>query len=236
MSEGMASIAATRAQLLANRAAGRLSAVLGIEGGHALEGRVERVAALFERGVRFMSLTHLANNELGGTSTRFHGNRPLTDLGRQVLEAMAAAGMSLDLAHASPAMLPDLLAYRGPIFISHTGVSAATRLWRNVGDEVLKGLADKGGVVGIIFAPQYVGGRALSNVVRHVVHALKVMGEDGVVLGSDFDGMIRLADGLADARDLPKVAQALLAEGLPEAVVNKVCAGNLEAFFERTLP
>jgi len=235
-SEGAASIAATRAQLAANREAGRLSAVLGIEGAHALEGQVDRVAALFERGVGFLSLTHLANNELGGTSTRFHGNRPLTDLGRQVLEAMAAAGMSLDLAHASPAMLPELLTYRGPIFISHTGVSAATRLWRNVGDEVLSAIAAKGGVVGIIFAPQYVGGRALSHVVKHVVHAVKVMGEEGVVLGSDFDGMIRLADGIGDARDLPKVAAALLAAGLPERVVDKVCYRNLDGFFDRTLP
>jgi membrane dipeptidase len=235
-SSGAASIAGTRAQLIANQAAGRLSAVVGVEGAHALEGKVERVQALFERGVRFLSLTHLANNELGGTSSRFHGNRPVTPLGREVLEAMASAGMSLDLSHASPAMLPELLAYRGGVFISHTGVSGVKPLWRNVGDEVLKAVADRGGVVGILFAPGYLGGRSLTQLVRHLRHALQVMGEDGVALGSDFDGLVRLSDGLHDARDLPKVAQALLEAKVSEAVVDKVCFQNLHRFFARTLP
>jgi membrane dipeptidase len=235
-SEGTVSIAGTRAQLLANQAAQRLSAVVGIEGAHALEGKAERVQELWERGVRFMSLTHLANNELGGTSTRFHGDRPLTPLGRAVLEAMAAAGMSLDLAHAAPAMLPDLLAYRGPVFISHTGVAGVKPLWRNVGDEVLRTLAGRGGVVGIIFAPRFLGARSLAQLVRHLTHAVQVMGEDAVTLGSDFDGMIRLADGLDDARDLPRIAQALLEAGQPERVVDKLCYQNLHAFFARTLP
>jgi membrane dipeptidase len=132
-SNGLASIAGTSAQLEANLAAGRLSAVLGIEGGHALEGRPERVAQLMERGVRFMSLSHLKNNDLGGTSTPLFGNRPLSALGSQVLEAMASVGMALDVAHASKAMLPRLLEYPGAIFCSHTGVAGVKPMWRNLG-------------------------------------------------------------------------------------------------------
>ena len=147
--------------------------MLGIEGGHAIEGKVERVKELYERGVRFMSLSHLANNELGGTSTPLFGNRPLTALGRDVLDAMAEAGMVLDVAHASPAMLTELLAHRIRPFCSHAGVKGVTNMWRNLSDEVLKAIADKGGVVGVIFAPQFLGGRQFEDVAKHLEHAVQ---------------------------------------------------------------
>jgi membrane dipeptidase len=234
-SKGQASIAGTGEQLEANLKEGRLSAVLGIEGGHALEGKPERVAELVERGVRFMSLSHLSNNELGGTSTPLFGNKPLTPLGHQVLDAMAGAGMALDLAHASPAMLPTLLDFKGPLFCSHAGISGAKAMWRNLTDETLKKVASRGGVVGVIFAPQFLGGRSVNDLVRHVRHALDVMGEDGVAFGSDFDGMIPLPQGMRDVRDLPKVTAALLDGGLPVRVVEKVLGENFRRFFREGL-
>ena len=214
-SNGGASIAATAVQLESNLGTGKLSAVIGIEGGHALGGRVERVAELYARGVRFMSLSHLSNNELGGTSTPFFGNKPFTPHGREVLDAMGEVG-------ARP-------------FCSHAGVQGATPIWRNLADETCRAIADKGGVVGIIFAPQFLGGRTLKHVVRHVAHALEVMGEDGVALGSDFDGMIPLPQGMRDVRDLPKLTVALLEQGLPVRVVEKVLGENYRRFFGETL-
>lgn len=235
-SKGEASIAATASQLEENLKAERLSAVIGIEGGHALQGQVERVQELHARGVRFMSLSHLSNNELGGTSTPLFGNRPLTPHGRDVLDAMGEVGMLLDVAHASPAMLPELLAHpKARPFCSHAGVQGATKHWRNLSDEVCKAIADKGGVVGIIFAPQFIGGRTLGHVVRHVEHAVKVMGEDGVAFGSDFDGMIPLPRGMRDVRDLPKLTAALLEAGMPIRVVEKVLGENYRRFFNETL-
>lgn len=235
-SKGTASIAATSAQLEKNLTDGRLSAVLGIEGGHALKGKVERVKELYARGVRFMSLSHLSNNELGGTSTPLFGNKPLTPHGRDVLDALGEVGMLLDVAHASPAMLPQLLAHpKARPFCSHAGVQGATPHWRNLSDETCKAIADKGGVVGIIFAPRFLGGRTLGHVVRHVRHALDVMGEDGVGFGSDYDGFIPLPTGMRDVRDLPKLTQALLESGLPVRVVEKVLGENYRRFFGETL-
>jgi membrane dipeptidase len=235
-SKGSASIAATSGQLEANLGAGKLSAVIGIEGGHALGGKVERVKELYERGVRFMGLSHLSNNELGGTSTPLFGNKPLTQLGRDVLDAMGEVGMVLDVAHASPSMLTELLAHpKARPFCSHAGVQGATPHWRNLPDAVCKGIADKGGVVGIIFAPQFLGGRTLGHVVRHIQHALQVMGEDGVAFGSDYDGMIPLPKGMRDVRDLPKLTEALLDAGIPVRVVEKVLGENYRRFFGETL-
>ncbi len=235
-SKGGASIAATATQLEKNLAEGRLSAVVGIEGGHALGGQVDRVKELYLRGVRFMSLSHLSNNELGGTSTPYFGNKPLTPHGRDVLDAMGEAGMLLDVAHASPTMLPELLTHpKARPFCSHAGVQGATKHWRNLPDAVCKAIADKGGVVGIIFAPQFVGGNTFGHVVRHLEHAVQVMGEDGVALGSDFDGMIPLPKGMRDVRDLPKLTAALLERGMPVRIVEKVLGENYRRFFGETL-
>ncbi len=213
----------------------RLCAVLGVEGAHAIEGDVSRVDELFKRGVRFMSLTHLSNNELGGSSFPLMGNRGLTPLGRDVLDAMAQAGMSVDLAHASPRTVEEILAHKtARPMCSHTGVRGAASMWRNLDDGSLRRIADKGGVVGIIFATVYLGGRELTDVARHVAHAVSVMGEDGVALGSDFDGMVPLPRGMRDARDLPALAEVISTK-LPERVAEKVLFGNWRRYFAETL-
>lgn len=236
-SKGAASIAGRATHLATNLAEGRLSAVIGVEGGHALEGDARRVGTLYERGVRFMSLTHLANNALGGTSTPLFGNRPLTAHGREVLDAMAQVGMAVDVAHASPAMLPQILEHpTARPFCSHAGVQGAKKLWRNLPDDALRAIADKGGVVGIIFAPGFLGGKAPRFFAKHVAHAVGVMGEDGVALGSDFDGMIPLPEGMRDVRDLPVLTRAMLDAGLSARVVEKVLGDNLRRFFSEVLP
>jgi membrane dipeptidase len=234
-SGGAVRIAGTSAELAENLARGRVSAILGVEGAQALEGRPERVEELRRRGVRFMSLTHLGNNELGGSSSPLMGDRPLTALGGEVLDAMVAARMSVDLAHASRRTIRSIAGNRAArLFCSHTGVSGASRSWRNLDDATLRAIADRGGVVGIIFATIYLGGRDIADVVRHVEHAVHVAGEDAVAFGSDFDGMVPLPRGLRDVTDVPKVVEAL-ARRLPHAVVEKVAWANWRRFFGETL-
>ena len=234
-SAGAVQVAASGQALEENVAAGRISAVLGVEGAQALEGRPERVAELHRRGVRFMSLTHLANNELGGSSSPLQGNRGLTPLGREVLEAMVSAGMTVDTAHASARTFADLAQHpRARLFSSHTGVSGGKPSWRNLSDDQLRAIAGRGGVVGIIFATIYLGGSALEDVVRHVDHAISVMGEDAVALGSDFDGMVPLPRGMRDVTDTGRLVDALCARH-PDARVEKVAWGNWRRFFRETL-
>lgn len=237
-SGGRAAVARSRADLAQNAARGTLSAVMGVEGAHALCGDPGRVDELWRRGVRFMSLTHLSNNELGGSSFRLARERGLTDLGRAVLDRMAAAGMAVDLAHASRTTLAQVLDHpRAVAFCSHTGVQAVTPMWRNLPDEVLRRVAARGGFVGVILATEYLGGKSLEHFLRHLEHALEVAGEDSVGLGSDFDGMIDLPRPMRDARDLKLITRALLERGHAPARVQKVMGGNLRRFLEeRVMP
>jgi len=235
-SGGKAAIASRAANIEENLRLGCLSAVLGIEGAHALQGRVARVRELFARGVRFMGLTHLGNNELGGSSFPSIARRGLTRLGYEVLEEMVEVGMSVDLAHASPAVVREILAHaKARPFCSHTGVRSVKGSWRNLDDASLRRIAERGGVVGIIFATMFLGGKEIGDVIRHIEHAVNVMGEDAVGLGSDFDGMVPLPRGIRDVRDLHLLTAGLL-QRYPERQVEKILGENLRRFFRETLP
>lgn len=229
-SNGQVSLVRRRASLEENLRDGRISAVLGVEGAHAVEGRIERVGELFAKGVRFMSLTHLSNNELGGSSFPLMPPKKLTVLGRAILDEMARFKMAVDVAHASRQTLKDILSHpTARPFCSHTGVSGVAPMWRNLPDDALRRIADRGGVIGIIFGTVYLGGRRIDDLVRHIEHAANVAGEDAVALGSDFDGMVPLPRGMNDVRDLHLVTQALL-QRHPERWVEKVIGGNLTRF------
>jgi membrane dipeptidase len=233
---GAAVLATRPSELAAAERQGRLACVLGVEGGHAIEGQVERVAELARRGVAFMGLTHLVPNELGGSSFPFRGRRGLTTLGARVLEAMAGLGLAVDVAHASPRLLAALLAQEeARIFCSHTGVAALGPRWRNLDDPALRRIADRGGVVGIIFGTPYLGSRRLEAVADHLEHAVRVAGEEAVCLGSDFDGLVPLPAGMGDVTDLWKLTALLLARGHSRRWVERILGLNLRRFLDEVL-
>ncbi len=233
---GAAVLATTPAALAAAEREGKLACVLGVEGGHAIEGQVDRVAELARGGVAFMGLTHLVPNELGGSSFPLRGRRGLTTLGGQVLEAMAAHGLAVDVAHASPRLLTALLARDQPrIFCSHTGVAALGPQWRNLDDVALRRIADRGGVVGIIFGTPYLGSRRLEAVADHLEHAVRVAGEEAVCLGSDFDGLVPLPAGMRDVTDLWKLTAILLARGHSRVRLERILGLNLRRFLSEVL-
>jgi membrane dipeptidase len=207
-----------------------------VEGGHAIEGRAERVGELARRGVAFMGLTHLVPNELGGSSFPLRGRLGLTALGAEVLQAMAAHGMAVDVAHASRRLLGALLVQeQARIFCSHSGVAALGPRWRNLDDASLRRIADRGGVIGIIFGTPYLGSRRLEAVADHLEHALRVAGEEAVCLGSDFDGLVPLPAGMRDVTDLWKLTALLLGRGHPRTRLERILGLNLRRFLSEVL-
>lgn len=231
-----AQLVTRRAELEAAEKQDHLACVLGVEGGHALEGRVERVAELAGQGVRFLGLTHLSANTLGGAATPGMRAKGLSALGAEVVQAMAAAGLAVDVAHASPKLLASLLLQKeARVFCSHTGVRGAAASWRNLPDSALRAIANRGGVVGILFGTEYLGGGELADVARHLEHAVRVAGEEAVCLGSDFDGFVSLPRGMRDVSDLPRLTELLLARGHPWRWVEKLLGLNLRRFFAEVL-
>ena len=219
----------TAAEIEAARAAGKISALLGIEGGHALEGSLDMLDHFARRGVRYLGFCHFSRNELcfPAYGTGRDDNSGLTSFGRDVVKRCEELGIIVDLAHINRKGFLDAcsMATRPPI-VSHTGVVGAFEHWRNIDDSQLRAIADKGGVVGVIFCPKFLGGDGLEPVVRHLRHIIDVCGEDAPALGSDWDGFIVPTRDLCDAAHLPLLTDALLAAKFPVATIAKILRQN----------
>jgi len=212
---------------------GLVAGFLAIEGAHALDGDPANVDALFAAGYRMMSPSHFFDTAMGGSA---HGMAKggLSHAGREMIRRMEAAGIALDLAHASEATFAEAIAASTkPVFVSHTGVRATCAGVRNLGDDQLRAVAGTGGVVGIGFWDSAVCGSDAAAIARAVRHAVGVVGADHVGLGSDWDGSVTTP---FDAADLVELTDALLAAGMAEADIRRIAGGNVVRVLARTLP
>lgn len=209
---------------------GVIGALLGIEGAHALEGELDHVTEFARRGVRYLGFLHFTANDAGFPAYG-RGRRDaegLTPFGFELVQRCESSGVLVDLAHINRRGFLDAcgVATKPPI-VSHTGVLGAFQHWRNIDDEQLRAVADKGGLVGVIFYPRYLGGDGLDAVVKHLLHIVNVVGEDAPALGSDWDGMIIPTPELRDPRGLPLLTDALLRARLSRRVIGKILRGNV---------
>lgn len=214
-------------------AAGRLLALLATEGLHPLEGELANVDLLFAAGYRIAGLTHFFDNEIGGSA---HGLEKggLTPFGRAVVARLEDKRMLVDLAHASPRVIDDVLAMaRRPVLVSHTGVQGTCAGPRNLSDAHIRGIAATGGVIGIAYFEGALCALTPQAIAKAARHVARLVGVQHVALGSDFDGATRT---VVDSTGLPLVTQALLEEGFSESDVAAIMGGNVLRLLQATLP
>lgn len=209
------------------------SGILGIEGAHALDGSLDNLDRLFAAGYRIMSLTHFFDNEWAGSSAGL-GKGGLTKAGRELVRRMEARHMLIDLAHASPRTIRDVLAIaQWPVIVSHTGVKGVCNNARNLSDEELRGIARTGGVIGIGFWETAACGKDAASIVHSIRYVADRVGVDHVALGSDFDGAVATP---FDAAGMVQITDALLATGFTVADIEKIMGGNALRVLEQSLP
>ena len=220
----------TGADVRAAKAAGRIAALGGIEGGQALEGQLDTIEAFSRRGVRYLGLLHFSANAIGRPA-KGRGSDPLeglTGFGRDAVRECERCGVIVDLAHINRRGYFDALELATvPPMVSHTGVAGAHPHWRNIDDEQIRAIADKGGCIGIIFARKFLGSASIDAVVDHLLHIIDVAGEDVPALGSDFDGFVVPPEGLEDIASLPNLTVALARRGVAPRVLEKILGGNV---------
>ena len=229
-------VARSAADVRAIRQRGERAVLMGLEGGHALQGSPDVLRRLWANGVRYVTLTHTNTNSWADASTDAPRWGGLNDRGRALVAEMNRLGVLVDLSHVSDATFADALAVtRAPAILSHSSCRALHDHARNVSDEMLRALADNGGVVMINFYKTYLGrGRVtLDDVLDHIDHAVAVAGADHVGLGSDFDGVPALPSGLGDVTRLPWITHGLLKRGHSEADVRKILGGNVMRVLEQ---
>lgn len=209
-----------------------IGAMLGIEGGHALEGTLENLDKVYAAGVRMVGPTHFFDNEFGGSA---HGQsgEGLTDFGKKVIARMNELGIFIDLAHASPAIVEDILRLSSkPVIVSHTGVRAVLDSQRNLSDEQIQKIAANGGIIGIAFFDMAVGTPELPNIIASIKHVRDLVGVEFVALGSDYDGSVAVP---FDITGLPLIVEGLLNAGFTEEEIKAVMGENVKRFLLENL-
>ncbi|MBO9479108.1 membrane dipeptidase [Shimia sp. R11_0] len=213
-------------QVLTDRAAGQnvTAGMLGIEGAHPLEGKLENLQHLQDAGYRVIGLQHFFDNALGG-SLHGIGNKGLTPFGREVVQAIEARNLVLDLAHSSPRVAREVIEMTDmPLIVSHTGIYGNCPVKRNYEDALMQDIVASGGVVGIGYWADVTCDDSPAGVAKTVKAAVDLLGEDHVSLGSDFDGSVPTA---FDTSELAALTQALMDAGLSEAQIRKVMGQNM---------
>jgi len=207
------------------RAEGKIASLIGVESGHAIGSSLPLVRTLYRMGARYMTLTHGCNTpwadaaqvEVGDFPPRVGG---LSEFGEKVVREMNRLGMLVDLSHvSSDAMRQALAVTRAPVIFSHSGARAICSYPRNVPDDVLQMVAEKGGIVMVNFFPYFLTddyparNATVQDVVAHINHIRAVAGVEHVGIGGDYNGINVTPVGLEDVSHYPEVFAALIEDG-----------------------
>jgi membrane dipeptidase len=223
----------------------KIAALIGIEGGHAIEDSPRLLRDYYRLGVRYMTLTHWNTNDWADSSGDINNpdvvhHNGLTPLGKDIVREMNRLGMMVDISHTADRTFWDALeTSQAPIIASHSSCRAVTNVPRNLTDDMIRALAKKGGVMQINFYCSFVSQKSadapsggpmpratIDDVVAHIDHARQVGGIDVVGIGSDFDGITCTPVGLDDVSKFPNLTRALLEKGYSPSDIKKIYGGN----------
>jgi membrane dipeptidase len=258
----------------------KIAALMGIEGGHAIEDSLMALRDYYRLGIRYMTLTHNNTNNWADSCCDTATHNGLSDFGKDVVREMNRIGMLVDISHVSDKTMSDVLdVSTAPVIASHSSARALGDRTRNIPDELLRRFAKNGGVVMVNFYPGFIDAKViaaqkerneklkpqldqlketfkndqkklteetnklletmplpktpLSVLIDHFDHIAKVAGIDHVGIGSDFDGVDSLPQGMEDISKLPNITYELLKRGYSEKDVRKVLGENfMRAFAE----
>lgn len=270
--------ATTSDDVLKAKKSGKIAAMTGIEGGHAIQDSLRLLRDFYELGVRYMTLTHTNTNnwadsegDINNPAVKHHNG--LTPFGKEVVHEMNRLGMMVDIAHVADKTFYDVMeTSSAPVFSSHSSCRALASATRNMTDDMIRVLAKKEGIININFSCDFLSQKAydaspmrnpalrtkltammsevtdpkerrarmleltggtkqvratLADVVAHINHVVKLAGVNYVGIGSDYDGVGCVPEGLEDVSKWPNLTRALLEEGYSADEVRKILGGNM---------
>ena len=220
--------------------AGKIAAILSIEGGEALEGDLGVLRVLYRLGIRLLTLTWNQRNQIADGVGESRTGSGLTKFGLKVIDEMNDLRMLIDVSHLSETGFWDVLKRsKAPIVASHSNCYSLCPHLRNLKDEQIKALADKGGVIGITYVPNFLTQEkrktTVKDVVKHIDYLVKKAGIDCVGLGSDFDGTGALPLGLEGVDKIPNITEELLNQGYKEKDIKKILGENFLRVFKEVV-
>ena len=212
---------------------GKKAIFIGVENGYGIGTDLSKIRSYRDKGMVYMTLCHTGDNAICHTSSE-NSKEPekgLTKFGKKVVRELNDCGIMIDLSHANEATFWDAIKYsKAPIVCTHSGAKGVHDHNRNLTDDQLRALAQKGGVIQIytvssFMVPEGTGGTIDNTLVDHLMHCIEVAGIDHVGIGTDFDGGSG-SRGLNGSNDLVNITMRLIEKGLSPEDIQKIWSGN----------
>jgi len=263
----------TAAEIRRAKKQNKICALMGIEGGYVIENSLYALRNFYRLGIRYMTLTHNVTHDWADAHRDEPKNNGLSDFGKEVVREMNRLGMLVDISHVSDKTMSDVLdVSTAPIIASHSSARGVASHTRNVPDNILKRVAQNGGVIMINFYPAFLDEKynsddnarsarlkpqidalreqykndqqayneaerkllatnpinvpSYTRIVDHIDHIKNVAGIDYVGIGSDYDGVPLLPQGMNGMEDLSLVTYEMLKRGYSETDILKVLGEN----------
>lgn len=213
---------------------GLSSAILTVEDGRMVDGKMENLKMLYEQGVRAIALTWNFSNCFGYPNSEDKNimQKGLTDFGKDALAEMNQRGILIDVSHLSDGGFYDVaLLSKKPFIASHSNCRALTPHSRNMTDDMIRTLAEHGGVAGLNFYSEFVNSRrdgvtSVEDLVAHVMHFIKIGGEDCIGIGTDYDGIENVPE-ISNPTQMLLLFDALQKKGITPRQLDKLASKNV---------
>jgi membrane dipeptidase len=225
-------------EIVAAKESGKVCALLSIEGAEPLLGDISLLRVFYQLGVRMLSLAWNWRTPFADGLYAIRSESRLPELGVQAVEEMDRLGIVFDVSHLTDGCFWDVADIKkSPFIASHSNCRAICDHNRNLTDDMIRTLADKGGVMGMNFAPGFVDKdkATVERVVDHIDHIVDLVGPDYVGLGSDFDGIGSTPEGLEDVSKMPNITMELVRREYRDEDIIKILGGNHLRVFREIL-
>jgi membrane dipeptidase len=227
---------------------GKHAAVLAVEGGESLMGDLRMINVFHKLGVRSMGLTHFPRNKLADGSAEMGSDSGLSSFGISIVEAMNDLNMVVDVSHINERGFWQVLELsKAPIIASHSNCKALCDHHRNLTDDQIRALGDKGGTMGITYVAPFLEkmedpmdfssrSSSVDKVLDHIDHAVELIGSEHVNLGSDYNGAgptkIR---GIEDISKTPNITKGLVERGYSDKDIKNILGSSFLRVFKEVL-
>jgi membrane dipeptidase len=219
-----------------NAAAGKMSGILSLEDGRAVEGKMENLEWLYQEGVRMIALTWNYENCFGFPNSRDQEimNKGLKDFGKDAILCMNELGMAIDVSHLNDGGFWDVVKIsEKPFIASHANCRAIAPHQRNLTDGMIRALAEKGGVMGVNWCGPFLNEDAkcresrIGQIVKHLKHMVNVGGIETAAIGTDFDGTFGNFD-IPECSKMQRLFEAMGKSGFSTEEIEKIAYKNVK--------
>lgn len=205
-----------------------LTPYFAVEGGAVIGNDIDLLYELKADGIRSLTLTWNGENLLAGGSKTDKG---LTHFGQRVINELNALKICCDLSHLNDKSFYKAVEISDYPIATHSNCRAVCDVPRNLTDDKLKLISEKGGIIGLCFYPEFLGGAVFLKLYENIYHMLEMGLENNIAIGSDFDGA-KMDNALSDITKIPRLYGNLYEKGIPKDILDKIFYKNAENYFE----